>query len=173
MLIFRLHFVVWLLATPLFFCSALGAEKERELLRFTLEEDTAKVAGMLGSPAQVGEAGPNHFSWYWQLNPEDHHDHSHILLFRKEAKKLVSVTRNYGEPENVDGMFPAGESRTYYWQNGAQPRWPVRVRILGGSRVLIAMGVAEPGQRTNQVMLIHRGELAGYLPWLEEQLKAE
>ena len=61
-------------------------------------------------------------------------------------------------------MFPVGENRTYYGQNGAQPRWPVRVRMLGGSRVLIAMGVAEPGQRTNQVMLIHRGELAGYLP---------
>ena len=45
--------------------------------------------------------------------------------------------------------------------------------MLGGNRVLIAMGVAEPGQRTNQLVLIHRGELAGYLPWLEEQLKAE
>ena len=173
MLIFRLHFVVWLLATPLFFSSALTAEEERELVRFTLEEDTAKVAGMLGAPAQVSEAGPHHFSWHLQLNVADNHDDSHVLLFRKEDKKLVSVTRNYDEPKNVDQMFPPAESRTYYWQNGTQPSWPVRVRTLGGGRVLIAMGVAGPGQRTHQVLLIRRSAVAGYLPWLQEQLQVE
>lgn len=173
MLIFRLHFVVWLLATPLFFYPAQAVENDRELLRFTLDENTTQVAGILGAPAQVGEAGPHHFSWYLQLNVMDNHDYSHILLFRSEDKKLVSVTRDYGEPENVDRMFPVGESRTYYWQNGTQPQWPVRVRMLSGNRVLIAMGVAEPGQRTNQVLLIRRSAMAGYLPWLQEQLTGE
>ena len=173
MLVFRLHFVVWLLATPLFFYPALAAEEERDLVRFTLEEDTTKVAAMLGAPAQVGEAGPHHFFWYLQLNVVDDHDHSHILLFRKEDKRLVSVTRDYGEPKNVDSLFPVAESQTYYWQNGTQPRWPVRVRMLSGNRVLVAMGVAGPGQRTNQVLLIRRSAMAGYLPWLQAQLKVE
>ena len=170
MWISRFYKGVWLIAMPLIFLSAHAAEDQPELMRFTLEENTARVAAMLGAPAQVGEAGPHHFSWYLQINVADNHDHSHVLLFRKTDQKLVSVTRDYDEPENVDRMFPAGESRTYYWQAGTQPRWPVRVRKLDGNRVLIAMGVAGPGQRTNQVLLIRRSAVADYLPWLQEQL---
>ena len=127
---------------------------------------------MLGAPAQVGEAGPANFSWYLQIDNADTHDHSHILLFRKEDRKLVSITRNFDEPLNVDAMFPANASRTYYFKSPNQPAWPTRVRELAGDRILIAMGVAKPGERTHQLMLIRRSALPQYLPWLAGQLAA-
>lgn len=160
----RLLIGVWLLATPLF------GNKADHLLQFTLDETSAKVATMLGAPAQTGEAGPAHFSWYLQIDNADTHDHSHVLLFRNEDKKLVSITRNFDEPLNIDGLFPAESSRTYYFKSANQPAWPARVRELAGGRILIAMGVAKPGERTNQLMLIRRTALPQYLPWLAEQL---
>jgi hypothetical protein len=153
----------WLFATPLF------SETLDQLTRFTLTEDTAAVTRLLGPPAQIAEAGPSHFSWLFQTDVLDNHDHSHILLFAKRSGTLVSVTRNFHEAVNVDALFPAG-TRTHYYVAPNQPRWPVRVRLLPGDRVLIAMGVAKPGEGTTQLLLIRREALAEYLLWVAEQL---
>jgi hypothetical protein len=153
----------WLLAAPLF------SETLHQLAGLTLTEDTAAIARLLGAPVQIAEAGPAHFSWFFQTDVLDNHDHSHILLFAKSSRTLVSVTRNFHEPVNVDALFPQG-ARTCYFTNPGQPRWPVRVRLLPGERVLIAMGVAHAGEPTLQLLLIQRRVLAQYLPWLAEQL---
>jgi len=166
---FCLPFGAWLLAAPLFFLLQ-AEDKQTELLRFSLKEDATTVGQLLGAPAQTGEAGPDHFSWFLQIGMDDHHDYSHVLLFRKQDRQLVSVTRNYEAPQNVDQLFPKASGRTYYWEHAAQPRWPVRVRLLDQERVLVAMGVAQPGERTTQVLLIRRSALPQYLPWLAEQL---
>jgi len=90
---------------------------------------------------------------------------------RQSDRKLVSLTRNYHEPTLVDALFPASGTKTYYWQNGSQPRWRVRVHLLkDGERALIARGVEKAGQKTDQVLLIRRSALVSYLPWLAEQL---
>ena len=156
---------VWLTVTLHMFAS------DQELWKLTLDEDTTTVAKILGAPAQTGEANPGHFSWYLQIDNGDNHDHSHVLLFRKSDRKLVSVTRNYDQPTNVDELFQAANTKTYFWQSGAQPRWPIRVRFVSAERALIAMGVGEHGELTSQVLLIRRNEIVNYLPWLAEQLK--
>ena len=153
----------WLIATPLL-------AGEADLFTFTLRETTLQIAEKLGRPAQIGEASPGYFSWFLQTDVADQHEHSHVLLFRHADRTLVSLTRNFEEPRAVDELFPAGESRTFYWRAEGQPDWPVRVRCLSGDRVFIAMGVAQPGQRTNQLLLIRREALGAYLPWLAKQL---
>ncbi len=154
----------WLVAAPLLLAA------EPELLSVTLRETTTQMAEKLGRPAQTGEASPGYFSWFLQTDVADHHEYSHVLLFRHADRTLVSLTRNFEEPRVVDELFPAAESRTFYWRAEGQPDWPVRVRCLSGDRVLIAMGVEKPGQRTNQLLLIRREELVAYLPWLAKQL---
>lgn len=90
---------------------------------------------------------------------------------RQSDRKLVSLTRNYHEPTLIGALFPASGTKTYYWQNGTQPRWPVRVHLLkDGQRALIAMGAEKAGQKTREVLLIRRSALVSYLPWLAEQL---
>ncbi|MBY0503309.1 MAG: hypothetical protein K2X03_05350 [Bryobacteraceae bacterium] len=160
---------VWLLATPPFFHGA-TADTRHELLRFTLDETTTEVATRLGPPSHSADAGPANFSWFLQLDVADHHDQSHVLLFRKSDRKLVSITRNYREPVQVDSLFPLAASHTYYFRADNQPPWPVRVRLIGKDRLLIAMGVATAGQRTDQLLLIRRSALPGYLPWLADQM---
>lgn len=156
----------WLIAAP-FFCVA---DPAKTLLRWELKETPAEVAKFYGAPAEVGEAGSAHFSWFLHLDQQDHHDPSHILLFEREAKTLVSVTQNFDTPTDVDELFPDAESRSYYWKEGNHAPWPTRVRLLPGGRVLVAMGVAKAGERTTQLLLIRGSALGGYLPWLAEQI---
>ena len=125
----------------------------------------------MGAPAQVGEAGASHFSWYLQIGVADSHDHSHVLLFRRADKKLVSITRNFDEPTNVDVLFPPEATNTYSFKSANQPPWPTRVREIDGNRLLIAMGIGKAGERTTQLLLIRKSVLAQYLPWLAEQLR--
>jgi len=41
---------------------------------------------------------------------------------------------------------------------------------MGNDRLVIAMGVAKPGETTTQVLIIRRSVLGLFLPWLGEQL---
>lgn len=161
---------VWLIATPL-----LPAETPlaaAELLRYTLDETPAQLSRRLGPPVQIADADPRFVTWFYQTDVADAHEHSHLLLFRKEDGKLAGVTRNFHVPVNVDALFPEGKTNTHYWPSDSDRQWSVRVRVLGDDRVAVAMGVKAPGQTTSQVIIARRSALRIWLPWLENQLAA-
>ena len=142
------------------------------ILSFTLEETPAQVLRLLGQPVQVDDSGPVYRSWFYQIGNRDSHDFSHVLCFRGSASQLISVTRNFDEPQNVDALLPAAQTFAYQWPAAGSAQFLVRVRQLSGDRLLIAMGTARPGDRTTQLMLIRRSALPFFLPWLDEQWKS-
>jgi hypothetical protein len=84
---------------------------------------------------------------------------------------VVSVTRNFGEPQVVDDLFPAAETTVHSWPSTGTPKFRVRLRQLSGESLLLAIGTAKPGDRTTQLMLIRRSALKTFMPWLAEQLQ--
>ena len=56
-------------------------------------------------------------------------------------------------------MFPEGETATHHFKRDGGTVYSVRVRHLPGDRVLLAMGVAKPGDTTSQIVLIRVAEL--------------
>lgn len=157
----------WLIAAPSLFSqnTPLAAS---ELLRYSLEETTQQIHRGLGAPAQIADAGPDLVNWFYKTDVYDQHEHSHQLLFRKSDGKLLSVTRNFHFPVNVDALFPEGSATRTYAFNA---EWGVRVReTLGGQRLIIAMGVAKPGDTTTQIAVMRREVVKVFLPWLAKQL---
>lgn len=140
-----------------------------ELMRYTLDESTEQLTRGMGAPVQIGDASPGYLTWYYKTDVLDQHDFSHLLMFRREDGKLVSVTRNFHFAVNVDALLPVKSTQTYYWPSETDRQWPVRVRRMGNDRLVIAMGVANP-ETTTQVLIIRRSVLRLFLPWLEDQL---
>ena len=137
-----------------------------EILRFTLNESPQQIIRGLGRPVQVNDSDPNFRTWYYQTDTIDNHEHSHVLLFRQGNEQLVSVTRNYHYPVQVDALFPASKSTIHHWPDARHPQLSVQVREYSGDRVLIAMGVAKPGQPTTQLIVMRRSALKTFFPWL-------
>ena len=139
-------------------------------MRYTLDESSEQLTRGMGAPVQIGDASPGYLTWYYKTDVLDQHDFSHLLMFRREDGKLVSVTRNFHLAVNVDALLPVKSTHTYYWPNETDRQWPVRVRRMANDRLVIAMGVANPGETTTQVLIIRRSVLRLFLPWLEDQL---
>lgn len=157
----------WLIAAPSIFSqnTPLAAS---ELLRYSLEETTQQIHRGLGAPVQIADAGPEMVNWFYKTDVYDQHEHSHQLLFRKSDGKLLSVTRNFHFPVNVDALFPEGSATRTYKFNA---EWSVRVReTLSGQRLIIAMGVDKPGDTTTQIAVMRREVVPLFLPWLARQL---
>jgi hypothetical protein len=138
--------------------------QEQDLLAFQLNEKPAQVIQRLGQPALITPFGEFQ-SWQYQIGVADNHEFSHILLFR--GSELLSLTRNWEEERTVDEMFPAKESKVYYYPDARNPAYGVRVRRLSDGRVLMAMGSTEAGQPTGQVVLIRESEVQHFHPWLK------
>jgi hypothetical protein len=146
-----------LIAAPAF-------SQDQDLLQFQLNEKPEQVVKRLGRPFLVTPFGEFE-SWQYQIGVEDNHEFSHILLFR--GTELLSLTRNWEQERTVDEMFPAKETKVYYYPDAKNPAYGVRVRRMSGGRVLMAMGSVEAGQPTGQVVMIRESELAHFHPWLK------
>ncbi|QOY87012.1 hypothetical protein [Paludibaculum fermentans] len=134
----------------------------------TLEESMEDVARSLGRPALVAESGAGLVSWQFQLGEIDHHDFSHVLVFRAADRKLLSVTRNYEPERKVEALFPAAETRAY-----AAPgtgAYHLKVRRLPGGRLLMAMSLAQAGAPVGQLVLMKETEVGRFYPWLAAEL---
>lgn len=169
----NLHLLgVWLLATPLLF-SANPPGDLAQLLRLNLTETPDQAASLLGRPDQTSDAGPNHFAWSYHKDAEDNHHFNLLLVFAKANRQLVSVTRNLPEPVRVDALFPPNAKPVaYYWPDRAKPQMKVRLLTLTGDRLMLALGEDEKAGTTGQVLLIRRGALRQFLPWLDAQLSS-
>ena len=144
-------------------------EEAAFLLQFRLRETPAEVRRKMGPPDRIAGFGAGLVSWQYHVGQEDHHDFSHAFCFRESESALISVTRNTEEPETVDSLFPPKETFT---QRHPETGWPVRVRRMSGGRILVAAGVAGPGQPTTQLIYIRESETRIFLPWLTVYPKA-
>jgi hypothetical protein len=137
-----------------------------EILRFTLDETPEQLARGMGRPAMVNDQEKAFQTWYYQTDVLDKHEFSHVLLLRRPDNRILSVTRNYHYPVQVEALFPAGKSTIHHWPDDKHPQLSVQVRMFEGDRILIAMGVSKPGQATTQLIMIRRTALPTFFPWL-------
>ena len=137
---------------------------------FQLDESESQVRAMLGQPAMVVPFG-DFRSWQYRFGDElDHDEFSHALVFRNSDGKLISISRTYSPERNVDPFFPPGESKAYLYQREGGMNFSVRVRRLSGGRLLMAMGVAKPGEATGQLLMIRESELRTFYGWLADAI---
>ena len=159
-----------LMAAPLF--SQSGADPviaKGRVQWLTLEESREDLARTMGPPRMIAPFGADFVAYQYQIGDVDHHDFTHQVVVRRSDGTVVSIARNY-EPEIVvDEFFPELETATYRCQEGGG--YSVRVRKLAGGRLLLAMGVSRPGQRTGQLLLIRESELRIFHPWLGSGMK--
>jgi hypothetical protein len=140
---------------------------------FLLTETRDQVTRALGQPAMVADFGQDFQSWQYQIGDIDHHEFSHQLVFLKSDRALISVTRNYEPERTFDELFPEAETTVHHYPNLKNPQYSLRLRLLSGGRVLMAMGAPKAGQPTGQLVLIRKSELRYFYPWLFEQLSGK
>lgn len=135
-----------------------------------LTETPAEIARRAGPPRLEVSFGSGFLAWQYRFGSEiDRDDFSHYLVFEKSSGSLVAITRSYASQQNVDELFPEAETSVYEEPNS---RFHVRVRRLSGGRMLLAMGAAKPGDRTDQLVLIRANTIRNFYPWLANQLDA-
>jgi hypothetical protein len=138
--------------------------KDGDIRWFNLTESRDQVWTNFGPPKSVEPFG-DFESWQYQIDSQDNHDFSHLLVFRKSTGELVSVTRNYEPEKLVDDLFAEGAVVVHAFPD--DPHFKVRVRKLSGGRVLLAMGSSGPGKPVEQIILIRESELANFQPWIK------
>lgn len=138
---------------------------------FRLTETEEDIRKRLGAPHMATPFGADFNSWQYQIGEVDSHDHSHVFVFRRSTRVLVSVTRSYEPERAVDKFFPAaGAVTVHHYPNPEKPEYSVRLRRLSGGRLLMAMGTSRAGQPTGQLVLMHRSAIRAFYPWLDDQL---
>lgn len=157
----RTLWVLLLAAAPVF---------SQDITGLSLMETRADVTRLLGPPARVESSG-DFESWQYQIGVEDRHEFSHLLLFRISTGELISVTHNLEPARPLDNLFPATETRIFHYPDAQHPQLSVRLRKLGGGRLLLAMGSGKPGSPVPQLLLIRENELPRFHGWLAEQLE--
>lgn len=153
------------MAVPLF-------PQSSELSAFHLDESTDQVRKILGDPVLVADINQEFRSWQYRVGGIDHDDFSHALIFRRATGKLVSFSRTFDIPVNVDDLFPAARTTYYQFPKTGKPEMTVRMCKLSADRLLLAFGSQKPGDPTTQLILIHRSILPIFYPWLAEEIAA-
>lgn len=149
------------------------ARKTAEILRFTLSESPEEIVKLLGRPEHMDESLPGFQSWQYEtMAGKDSDDNSPPAWFvcLRSGRTVLSVTRNFDKPQDVDDLFPPAQTTAYHWPAQGAPQYSLRLRRISGEVLLLAMGTAKPGERTTQLMLIRQSVLKTFMPWLAEQL---
>lgn len=134
---------------------------------YQLTETRVEIERRMGAPAGTVR-GRNHLVLcYNEGSGGEHEDGRYDLCFYFEMPTgaLLSVTRNFTAPQNVDALFPASETRGHQTKEG---RLEAQSRALEGGRVLIAVGRGKAGGGCDQLVLIRRSALARFYSWVED-----
>jgi hypothetical protein len=149
-------------------------QKTHSLLRFTLEEKPEAIARLLGRPNSVDDSARDYKSLQYETVDGEEHDENlppaYILCLRAGDEQLLSVTRNFVTPQDVDDLFPQAETSVHHWPSTKAPQFSLRLRELPKGRLLLAMGTSHSGEPAAQLILIRRSALKIFMPWLAEQL---
>jgi len=161
---------LFILALPLF---SQAPNKVQALLRFTLDESPEQILKLLGSPTHIDDSLKGYQSWQYEPPPEEDTDDNNapawFVCVRASDRRVVSVTRNFDKPQDVDALFPAAETEAHHWPSKETAQFSVRLRRLSGETLLLAMGASKPGDRISQLILIRRSALKTFMPWLDGQ----
>jgi hypothetical protein len=164
-----------LLAAFPVFCQAPPSHKPQELLRFTLDESPEQIAALLGRPEHIDDSTRGYKSWQYSFGPDEASDDNSppawLICATTGKWQVLSVTRNFDRPQDVDALFPPPRTEVHHWPSKDAPQYSVRLRPISKEVLLLAMGAAKPGERTSQLMLIRRTALKTFMPWLDEQLR--
>jgi hypothetical protein len=148
--------------------------KIQEILRFTLDESPDQIVRIMGRPTHIDDSLKAYQSWQYDAPPdEDNDDNTPPAWFfcvSTTSNRILSVTRNFDKPRDVHVLFPATETAVHYWPSKDAPQYTVLLRWFSGERLLLAMGAAEPRDRTTQLVLIRRSALKIFMSWLAERL---
>lgn len=138
-----------------------------EMQRFTLSETPAQLRSILGEPKLIVDLNDKFRSFQYQVDSHDPHDFSHIVCIRRTDGVIISITRNYEEPREVETLMPARETTTHYYPDAAKPEYSARARSLArGQRFLLAMGTSKPGDKTSQLVMVRREVLPDFFAWI-------
>ncbi|MBI3472762.1 MAG: hypothetical protein HY013_15505 [Candidatus Solibacter usitatus] len=147
-----------------------AAAQQPALTAFTLEESDAGIQRRMGAPRRVSN-GPGYRLLEYQTAPgaPEAGEFDFAFYFERPAGILIRVTRTFSEASPVDHLFPAPHSRFHRWRSSSA-ELSVRSCLLDRRRVLLAIGVARPGDRCRQLVLIRRSALSRFYPWLAAEL---
>ncbi len=163
-----------MVALPLF-CQIPQNGKIQKLLRFTLNESPEQVMTLLRRPDRIDDSAAGYQSWQYEFGADEESDDNSppawFVCINTARREVLSVTRNFDKPQDVDSLFPAAETAVHHWPSKQAAQLSVRLRQLGGEALLVAMGTAKPGERTTQLVLIRRSALKTFMPWLADQLR--
>ena len=161
-------------ALPLL-CQTPQNSRLQELLRFSLNESPEQIVSLLGRPQRIDDSLAGYQSWQYEFSAAEENDDNSppawFVCLSTVRRQVLSVTRNFDKPQDVDGLFPPAQTTVHHWPSKDAPRFSVRLRQLPGEVLLLAMGTAKPGERTTQLILIRRSALKTFMPWLAEQLR--
>ena len=156
-------------------CQPPQNSKIQELLRFSLNESPEQIAALLGRPQRIDDSLAGYQSWQYEFSAAEENDDNSppawFVCLSTGRRQVLSVTRNFDKPQDVDRLFPPPETAVHYWPSKEAPQFSVRLRQLPGEVLLLGMGTAKPGERTTQLILIRRSALKTFMPWLAEQLR--
>jgi len=98
-----------LAALPLF-CQA-PERKSDQLLRFTAIDSPEQVVALIGRPARVDDSVPGYQSWQYEFSADEKNDDNSppawFVCLSTVSHRVMSVTRNFDQPLDVDHLFPA------------------------------------------------------------------
>ena len=161
-------------ALPLM-CQTPQNTKIQELLRFSLNESPEQIVSLLGRPQRIDDSLAGYQSWQYEFSAVEENDDNSppawFVCLNTSKRQVLSVTRNFDKPQNVDGILPASQTAVYHWPSKDTAQFSVRLRQLPGDVLLLAMGTARPGDRTTQIILIRQSALKTFMPWLAEELR--
>jgi hypothetical protein len=162
-----------LAALPLV-CETPQNRKIQELLQFTLDESPEEIVARLGRPNHIDDSSAGYQSWQYEFPAGEENDENSppawFVCLDTARRQVLSVTRNFDKPQEVDGFFPASQTEVHHWPSKDTPKFSVRLRSMPHEALLLAMGVAKPGDNTTQLVLIRRSALKRLMPWLAEQV---
>src|SRR5262245_49896776 len=112
--------------------------KIKEILRFALDESPDQIVSIMGRPTHIDDSLKAYQSWQYDAPPdEDNDDNSPPAWFfcvSTTSNRILSVTRNFDKPRDVQALFPAAESAVYYWPSKDAPQFTVLVRRFSDER---------------------------------------
>jgi hypothetical protein len=144
---------------------------QSELSGIQLNESPAEVRKILGEPVLVADINSEFRSWQYRVGDIDHDEYSHALIFRRSTNSLVSISRTFEAPIQVEKLFPEAATTYHRYPETGNAEMTVRLRRLPQDRLLLAFGSAKPGDPAIQLVLIHRSVVPVFYPWLANQIK--
>ena len=141
-----------------------------KILSFSFDLNETRLQGRLGAPDHLREQSAYRI-WDYNLGAVDENDMTFAwsFYFEQPSGRLISVTHNISRGTTTNDVFAAGRSKKVI--GPAPGRLPILYRLIGNDGVLLGIGVSNPDQGCNQVILMRRSALSRFYPWLASQVQ--